>query len=141
MLTRLAKDGHRLTPPRQAIIDLVAARTDHFSAQEIWDDVRERGVVVGRATVFRTLDLLAELGLLNRVHIGDGCHRYTVCETSHHHHLMCVVCGRVIPLETPNIEAQINQAAERAGFDLMTHHVELLGRCRECQVRGRPEPG
>jgi len=134
ILDRLAEEGHRVTTPRQVIVELLAPRTDHFSAQEVWEEVRARGVVVGRATVFRTLDLLAELNVLNRIHAGDGCHRYTVCETSHHHHFMCVVCGRVQPLEAPGIESQIGRLADEAGFEVLTHHLELLGRCRDCQV-------
>ncbi len=137
IINRLAKQGHRLTTPRQAIIKLVAPRQDHFSAQEVWDEVRERNSGIGRATVFRTLDLLTELGVLNRIHTGDGCHRYTVCETKHHHHLMCVECGTVSSLEAAGIENQIRRLASDAGFDLLTHHLELVGRCANCRAHGR----
>ena len=135
IIGQLTKEGHRLTTPRQAIIKMVAPRQDHFSAQEVWDEVRERYSGIGRATVFRTLDLLTELGVLNRIHAGDGCHRYTVCETKHHHHLMCVECGTVIPLEAAGIENQIRKMAAEAGFDLLTHHLELVGRCTACRDR------
>ena len=136
IIDRLTREGHRLTTPRQAIIKLVAPRQDHFSAQEVWDEVRERYSGIGRATVFRTLDLLTELGVLNRIHTGDGCHRYTVCETTHHHHLMCVECGTVSSLEAAGIESQIRRLASEAGFDLLTHHLELVGRCAHCRARG-----
>ena len=136
IIDRLTREGHRLTTPRQAIIKLVAPRQDHFSAQEVWDEVRERYSGIGRATVFRTLDLLTELGVLNRIHTGDGCHRYTVCETTHHHHLMCVACGTVSSLEAAGIESQIRRLAAEAGFDLLTHHLELVGRCANCRARG-----
>ena len=135
IIDRLTREGHRLTTPRQAIIKLVAPRQDHFSAQEVWDEVRERYSGIGRATVFRTLDLLTELGVLNRIHTGDGCHRYTVCETTHHHHLMCVECGTVSSLEAAGIESQIRRLATEAGFDLLTHHLELVGRCASCRTR------
>jgi len=133
IIDRLAQEGHRVTTPRQAIIKMVAPRHDHFSAQELWDEVRANHSGIGRATVFRTLDLLTELGVLNRIHTGDGCHRYTVCETTHHHHMMCVGCGTVIPLEASGIESQIRRMADEAGFDLMTHHLELVGRCAACR--------
>ena len=135
IIGQLTREGHRLTTPRQAIIKMVAPRQDHFSAQEVWDDVRSRYSGIGRATVFRTLDLLTELGVLNRIHTGDGCHRYTVCETKHHHHLMCVECGTVIALEAGGIEGQIRRIASEAGFDLLTHHLELVGRCSACRKR------
>jgi Fur family transcriptional regulator, ferric uptake regulator len=135
IIGRLTREGHRLTTPRQAIIKLVAPRNDHFSAQEVWDEVRSQYHGIGRATVFRTLDLLTELGVLNRIHTGDGCHRYTVCETRHHHHLMCVECGKVASLEAGGIEQQIRRMAGDAGFELLTHHLELIGRCADCRQR------
>jgi len=135
IIGQLARDGHRLTTPRQAIIKMVAPRQDHFSAQEVWDDVRTNYSGIGRATVFRTLDLLTELGVLNRIHTGDGCHRYTVCDTRHHHHLMCVECGTVLSLDAAGIESKIREMAAEAGFDLLTHHLELVGRCAECRAR------
>jgi Fe2+ or Zn2+ uptake regulation protein len=133
IIGKLAQEGHRLTTPRQAIIKMVAPRHDHFSAQELWEEVRANYSGIGRATVFRTLDLLTELGVLNRIHTGDGCHRYTVCEMTHHHHMMCVACGTVIPLEASGIENQIRRMADEAGFDLLTHHLELVGRCASCR--------
>ncbi len=139
IIGQLTREGHRLTTPRQAIIKMVAPRHDHFSAQEVWDDVKARYSGIGRATVFRTLDLLTELGVLNRIHTGDGCHRYTVCDTRHHHHLMCVECGTVMSLEAAGIENQIRRMASDAGFDLLTHHLELVGRCAECRQRATPE--
>jgi len=135
IIDRIAKEGHRLTLPRQTIVKLVAPRRDHFSAQEIWDEVQSQHRGIGRATVFRTLDLLVELGVLNRVHVGDGCHRYAVCETSHHHHLMCVDCGSVTAIEAASIERQIHRMAGDSGFELLTHHLELIGRCAACRER------
>src|SRR5919205_3646989 len=116
IIERIAKQGHRLTTPRQTIVKLVAPRQDYFSAQEIWDEVQSQHRGIGRATVFRTLDLLVDLGVLNRVHVGDGCHRYTVCETSHHHHLMCTECGSVTAVEAHAIEKQIPRLARDPGF-------------------------
>ena len=133
IVARITRQGHRLTAPRQTIVELVAPRQDHFSAREIWDEARSQHLGVGRATVFRTLDLLVELGVLNRVHIGDGCHRYTVCETTHHHHLMCVDCGTVTAIEADAIERQIRRLAADHDFELLTHHLELVGRCAVCR--------
>jgi Fur family transcriptional regulator, ferric uptake regulator len=135
IIERIAKEGHRLTTPRQTIVKLVAPRQDYFSAQEIWDEVQSQHRGIGRATVFRTLDLLVDLGVLNRVHVGDGCHRYTVCETSHHHHLMCTDCGTVTAIEADAIEKQIRRMAGDEGFELLTHHLELIGRCAACRAR------
>jgi len=133
ILGQLAERGHRMTGPRQSIVEYLAPRTDNFSAGEILDHLHRSGVDVGRATVFRTLDLLADLGLVHRIHMEDGCNRYAVCDTTrHHHHLVCVVCGSVQPADAPRIEAEIHRFAAEAGFEIVTHVVELVGRCRRC---------
>jgi Fur family transcriptional regulator, ferric uptake regulator len=137
IIRSLARRGRRLTGPRQTIVNFVAPRRDHFSAQEVWEDLRASQQGVGRATVFRTLELLVELGVLDRVHAGDGCHRYAVCETRHHHHLMCLDCSSVVLIAATEIERQIQRIALDASFELLTHHLELIGRCAEC----REQPG
>ena len=133
IIRSLALRGRRLTGPRQVIVNFVAPRRDHFSAQEVWEDLRATRQGVGRATVFRTLELLAELGVLDRVHAGDGCHRYAVCETRHHHHLMCLDCSTVVLIAASEIERQIHRMAREADFELLTHHLELIGRCGACR--------
>jgi Fur family ferric uptake transcriptional regulator len=133
IIESITRRGRRLTTPRQVIVNFVAPRRDHFSAQEVWKDLRATQRGVGRATVFRMLELLAELGVLDRVHAGDGCHRYAVCETGHHHHLMCLDCAGVVLVAAPEIEDQIRQMATGAGFELLTHHLELIGRCAACR--------
>ncbi|MFN0070481.1 MAG: Fur family transcriptional regulator [Chloroflexota bacterium] len=135
ILDRIAGQGHRLTGPRQALVQILATRDHHFSAQEAWEEVQANGLEIGRATVFRTLDLLTELGILDRVHAGDGCHRYVVCEPVHHHHAMCTDCGRVQPFEGAEVESQIRTLAEAMGFSVITHHLELIGRCAECRAK------
>jgi Fur family ferric uptake transcriptional regulator len=140
ILDRIAEQGHRLTGPRQALVQILAARDHHFSAQEAWEEVQANGLDIGRATVFRTLDLLTDLGILDRMHAGDGCHRYVVCEARHHHHAMCTDCGRVQPFEAGDMEAQINRIAETLGFSVMTHHLELIGHCAECRASDSSPP-
>jgi len=134
ILGRLAGDGRRLTSPRQAIVRSVVPRHDTFSAQDIVDELKAGGVRVGRATVFRTIDLLAEEGLLHRIQAGDGSHRYTACnDAEHHHHARCVACGTVSTIHAPQIDAEIQRLAEREGFEMVDHIVELIGRCQACR--------
>ena len=87
--------GYRLTEPRRAVAELIAAREGHFSAADLIDDARVRRLGIGRATVFRALDLLTELGVLERLDLPNGEHAYVPCEPVHHHHVVCSVCGRV----------------------------------------------
>jgi Fur family transcriptional regulator, ferric uptake regulator len=139
IVDRLSEAGYRLTSPRQRIVEFVAPRTDNFSAQDVVDVIHDHRLGIGRATVFRTLDLLVDMGFLHRMHSDDGCHRYAVCETQHHHHhLLCSECGAVAELEAPGIESEIQRLAAESGFELQSHVLELVGRCAQCQARSAP---
>ena len=131
VVERLERDGHRLTAPRQQVLDAVLGREASFTAQEIVAELAPRGV--GRATVFRTLDLLTRLGVLNRIHADDRMHRYTVCDEQHHHHLVCRACGDVAEVAPGRLEGEVRAAAREAGFHPLGHTLEIYGICRVCQ--------
>ena len=126
----LAGAGHRRTGPRRAIVRAILRHAGTFTAEGLADELRTTGV--GRATVFRTIDVLADLGMLHRLHRG-GCHGYTVCPTGHHHHLTCSVCGRVESVRGCGLDEQLNRLARTAGFVVEDHHLELTGRCADCR--------
>ncbi len=128
---RLGQRGYRLTGPRQQVLGAVLGRESPFTAQEIVDELATRGV--GRATVFRTLDLLTRLGVLNRIHADDRLHRYTVCDEGHHDHLVCRACGEVAEATSPRLEAAVRQAAQESNFRPLGHSLEIYGICRSCQ--------
>ncbi|GIW08394.1 MAG: transcriptional repressor [Dehalococcoidia bacterium] len=134
----LNEHGFSVTPGRRVVIDALADREVIFTANDVVAWVDRVDPSIGRATVFRTLDLLSQLGVLNRVHGEDGCHRYTVCDAGHHHHLVCTACGRVIPFELTGIEEEIRQAAVQAQFMVSSHRVELFGLCANCQAAQSP---
>ncbi len=131
----LNERGYSVTPGRRTIVEAVADREMVFTSNDVERWVNDRDPSIGRATVFRTLELLAEIGLLGRVHGDNGCHGYTVCETGHHHHLVCTECGRVIPAEGCNVYDEVRRVAERYGFQVEGHRLEFMGRCRECLAR------
>ncbi len=135
-LGRLLQLGQRMTGPRRAIVAYVAPRRDNFSALEIVDELQRRGVGVGRATVFRTLDLLVELGLLHHIRTEAGVGRYAVCDTrNHHHHFLCIECGKVETVDAPSIEREIERFAAQANFEILNHVLELVGRCAACSTQ------
>jgi Fe2+ or Zn2+ uptake regulation protein len=134
ILGSVAALGHRMTGPRRVLVEHVAARQDTFMAQEVFEHLVATGVPIGRATVFRTLDLLADLEVLHRLHTEGGAHIFTVCpERSHHHHLRCTSCGTVQALEAPGVEAEIVRLGASVGFEVLDHVVELVGRCARCR--------
>jgi Fur family ferric uptake transcriptional regulator len=114
-----------------AIAEAIAARTVPFTARELVDELAPRGI--GRASVFRALDLLVQTGLLERLHGDVQCHSYTFCESRHHHHLVCTVCGRVISVAAGAVERALRSLAREAYFVPTGHHVEVFGTCQACQ--------
>jgi len=111
-----------------------ALQMGRFTAAEIVDELRGRGI--GRATVFRTLDLLAQLGVLEQLH-SDSRHAYTVCSPRHHHHLICSECSKVVEVTAPSVERAVRALAEKEGYQLEGHLLEIIGLCTECQAARR----
>src|SRR5947208_321111 len=122
----------RNTEPRRAILEAAVRRRGRFTANDMVAQLAGRGI--GRATVFRTLDLLVEMGVLERLH-SDAHHAYTVCSTEHHHHLICVGCDTVEEIVSPATEGLVQAIAQEAGFQPRGHLLEILGLCRACQQR------
>lgn len=134
---RLDLYGLRHTGPRRLLVELIQQQAGSFRAADLVEQAQRHGI--GRATVFRLVDQLVQLGILSRVHGPDDCSTYTLCEPEyHHHHFVCRQCGQVIPLETAIIEQQIRLLARRIGFQIDDHHLEVFGLCGACQVGRRP---
>ncbi|SRR5712692_670029 len=134
LLERLGESGRRRTSPRAEVIRAALRRDQPFTAQALVADLAQKGV--GRATVFRTLDLLVSLGALSRVHgidHGARCVRYTACAPTHHHHLICRGCGRVEEIRASGLEARIAALARDRGFKALTHGLEVQGLCADCR--------
>lgn len=133
LLEALDQAGVRLTGPRRELAALIARRNGHFTAADLLADAGQRKLGIGRATVFRLLELLADQGLVERVDLPDGRHAYVPCEPSHHHHVVCVSCGGITEVEDCGIDAVTSEVARRSGFEIQSHRLELFGRCPGCQ--------
>ena len=116
LVAAMGSAGYRLTEPRRAVAELIAAREGHFSAADLMDDARVRRLGIGRATIFRSLDLLTELGVLERLDLPSGEHAYVPCEPVHHHHVVCSACGRVTEIDDRGLAAAVED--DRAGHRL-----------------------
>jgi Fe2+ or Zn2+ uptake regulation protein len=132
ILEQLEERGFRSTDPRRAVVEATARRQGRFTAREIHLELRARGI--GRATVFRTLDLLADLGILERIHSDEPGHTYTLCSERHHHHLICSGCASVEEIVSPALERVVRTIAQQAGFRIEGHLIEILGVCERCQA-------
>jgi Fur family ferric uptake transcriptional regulator len=127
---KLEARGYRITPSRRAVIAATLAQNGHFTA----DDLVTRCRGAGRATIFRTLRLMTELGVVCRVIMEDGNMRYLVSQRGHHHHMVCSACGKVEDLDAGAIEDLIRELSLAAGYEVEGHWLELYGRCSECRA-------
>ena len=127
--------GFRLTGPRRAVARLVADQPGHFTSASLVAEARSRPPGIGRATIFRTLDVLAEVGMIERIDLPSGGHAYLACEPTHHHHVVCSVCGRSRDIDDAGLRTVVRDIARRTGYVVEDHRLELFGRCPDCQRR------
>ncbi|MDQ6892561.1 MAG: transcriptional repressor [Acidobacteriota bacterium] len=132
----LERRGLKLTSERQALFDELFARHEHMEPDELLVRLRTKHKKISRATIYRTLDLLVDSGIVGRVRIGDTGYRYERLRAGEHHdHLICNECGRVIEFFEPAIENLQDEVCERYGFLALSHSHQLRGICRQCRPR------
>ena len=128
----IADAGERVTLPRRAVARMVAAHDGHFTAAQLMDDAAAAGEPIGRATIFRALDLFTSLGLVERVDLPDGNHAFVACEAVHHHHAICTSCGRSTDIDDGALGEALAALGRQAGFRVMAHRLEVFGLCADC---------
>ncbi|NTW39675.1 MAG: transcriptional repressor [Cellulomonadaceae bacterium] len=125
----------RMTRQRSAVADALADVEDFRSAQQLHELLRDRGEGIGLATVYRTLQSLADGGEVDVLRTSEGEAVYRRCERrEHHHHLVCRVCGRTVEIDGPGVEAWADQVGATHGFGDIEHTVELTGTCTTCRA-------
>jgi Fur family transcriptional regulator, ferric uptake regulator len=125
--------GYRLTGPRRALASLIADRSGHFTAEDLLGESRRRRLGVTRATIFRSLDVLADLGVVERLDLPSGDHAFVACEPAHHHHVVCSSCGRTTGVADNGIERIAEAIGRQTGYRVDTHRLELFGLCPACR--------
>ncbi len=123
----------RLTRQRQAVADALQDDDQFRSAREIHAVLRDRGNAIGLATVYRTLQLLADHDEVDVIRSTDGEAGYRRCSDTHHHHLVCRSCGATVEVEGPAVERWTRAMAEEHGYDDVSHTLEIFGVCRRCR--------
>lgn len=135
VIERLEMRGHRITGSRRRILDAVMAQPAHFTVDDVLHSTRR----VGRATVFRTMKLLLDLNIVCRVMLDDGSMHYRVSTRGHHHHLVCVECGRVEDFSQCDVQSLTRDLANATGYEIERHWLEVYGRCQACRLLARQE--
>ena len=132
----------RMTKQRVAVLEVLNSASEFRSAQSWHDELRATGSGVGLATVYRTLQSLAEAGAVDAVVIDTGETLYRRCQSGieHHHHLRCRVCGNAVDIEMPDFEEWADRIAQSYGYSSIDHTVELTGVCAECAAHPDTTP-
>jgi len=129
----LLRNGVRPTENRLLVLQELAREPDDATAQELWGRLREGRATTGLATVYRTLALLHDAGIVDTLsHHAGGEQCYRLCSEGHHHHLVCHRCHRVVEVEKCDLDGWVNTAAKRHGFVAVDHRVEITGICTDC---------
>jgi Fur family ferric uptake transcriptional regulator len=129
--------SQRNTRPRRLIAERLielAARGEDFTTDDLWQELRQVEPKMGRATVFRAVEKLVDMGLLDRIEFADGTHRYRVCGGTHHHHLTCTQCHRVVEIDICLPQEQLAVIGEQTNFDIEGHTLTVFGRCEDCRL-------
>ena len=130
---QLSQHGYKLTRQRRAVVAVVAQGRTRLSAADVYARARRSCPDLGLTTVYRTLEILAELGAIRRVHLDDGCEGFAPASAEHGHHLICSRCHTAIEFEDCDMSAMFKRVESRTGFRIEQHWLELVGRCPKCQ--------
>lgn len=134
---RYLREHHQpVTRQRDLVAQIVFLSDDHLSVESIRRELKRQGESVGTATVYRTLGLLVESGLVRAHEFGEGFRRYEpMAAQSDHEHLICERCGRVVEFANERLERMLPVLADEQGFQHQRHRVEIYGVCRTCRQR------
>ena len=132
-LAALSSNGYRLTGSRRAVVEIIAACTHAMTPLEVFDQARETHPELGLVSVYRTLEKLEELHLIQRVHQPSGCQAFVSASQGHQHLLLCQGCGQVTFFEGDDLETLISAISHRTGYDIKEHWLQLFGMCSNCR--------
>ncbi|MFW6139506.1 MAG: Fur family transcriptional regulator [Spirochaetota bacterium] len=135
--------GYRLTMPREAILETLTSTDKHLSAEDIYMVVHKKHPAIGLTTVYRTLDILVQMGIIFKFDFGDGRTRYELSEhfskKKHHHHLICTRCKRIVDYsdfledELELINKTEKQLSQKYNFNILGHMIQFYGLCEDCR--------
>lgn len=135
---RLQRKQYKLTMQRRTVLEILLEHPgEHLSAEDVYGALRDKSSDIGLATVYRTLELLVQIGILQKMEFGDGCSRYEIADTKNnehqHHHLICIKCGKVTEFFDDLLDELEADVAKKSGFKITDHQVKFYGYCKECQ--------
>jgi Fur family ferric uptake transcriptional regulator len=132
-LAQLQDNGYRLTDARRAVVEVIQASSRALTPIEVYDAARAKHPSLGQVTVYRTLEKLEELGLIQRVHQSKGCQAFITAGQGHQHLLLCTQCGQITLFEGGDLSVFIDSVARKTGYQINEHWLQLFGLCENCR--------
>lgn len=132
-LSQLQENGYRLTGARRAIVEAIQKSTHALTPVEVFDMARKKYRALGLVSVYRTLEKLEELHLIQRVHQPQGCQAFIAASQGHEHLLLCQNCGQVSFFEGDDLDTLIKSISKKSGYQIKEHWLQLFGLCQACQ--------
>jgi len=132
LINRLRTAGYKITPPRLAVLQVIEQEGEHLNPAEILTRAQNIYPAIGRATVYRTLEMLTEIGVVRPIYVGEHGPTYIRAEGGHHH-LVCSACGVVIDFEQCMADQMTQELSDRFGFQIKSHLLEFYGLCAACR--------
>lgn len=132
ILNNFKSAGSKITNQRKKIILEVLRKGGHLSADELYNLIRKKTKNIGYATVYRTLKIMKDTGIIRAREFGDGRARFEI-ELSHHDHMICIKCKKVIEFECKEIERYQEEVSSKSNFKMITHKLEIYGLCSNCR--------
>ena len=133
VVQQLSQVGYRITRPRRAVIRALLEDESYASPSEFRERARSYYPTIGLVTVYRTLDLLSDLGFVRRIHADEGCHSYATANHGHNHHLICRRCGAAVEFQGCDLSPFLARISQQTGYTIEDHLLELVGVCSNCQ--------
>ena len=130
---QLRAHGHKLTQPRRAILHALLHASKPLSPAEIQTRGQDTCTDLRLVTVYRTLEIMEEIGIVRPVHIADGCHGYALATPGHTHHMVCERCHAVVEIVGCELGGFLDRIAERTGYTITGHWLQISGLCADCQ--------
>lgn len=135
-LTQLKDNGYRLTEARKAVVETVAAAKHALTPVEVFDQARATSPGLGLVTVYRTLEKLEQLRLIQRVHQTQGCQAFIASGNGHEHLLLCTNCGAAVRFSGDRLDPLIASISRQTGYQVEEHWLQLFGVCKKCRKKG-----
>ncbi|MFW6282131.1 MAG: Fur family transcriptional regulator [bacterium] len=135
MVNKFKENNYKLTSQRKDILDVIIKNPDkHFSAEELYEEVKNINPDIGLATVYRTLELMCNLKLIHQLDFDNAYKRYELnLEGRHHHHLICLECGKIIEFSDQALESFEKNLQEDYDFNIVDHRIKFYGQCSNCK--------